>query len=143
MFEHGGISAGNSVQSVYHAHTHLIGNLELFDLIRYFQDMLSGGLSQNEIYPYRIVPAPDHLFLVNLNYRFTGKPYFYLEQGHWGIYAEEDENHQMQSQIGQRSMSWLLNGHILNWKNIPEDDNVAREAIQRLKKLYDYCQTHP
>lgn len=138
IFEHGGIQEGDNHQSVYHAHFHAIGGLKGFDIISYMKDMVSGGLGPDEIYPYRILPAPNYDFLSNLHHRFNGHPYLYVEQGSWALYIE-DLNGQMRSQVTQRAMHKWFSGEILDWKKISENEEFARESVRRLANIVDWC----
>lgn len=139
IFEHGGIKAGNNHQSVYHAHIHAYAGLEGVDIIEWMRHMLSGGLGEDEIYPYKILPAPDYAFLANLNGNFKGYPYLYVEQGSWAIMVEDSEG-KMQSQVTQRSMHLFFSGEILDWKKIPENEEYAQESVRRLANLVDLCE---
>lgn len=138
IFEHGGTKEGNSNQSVYHAHFHAYGGLEGFDMISYMEYMLSGGLDANERYSYKVKPAPDYAFLVNLKERYNGHPYLYMEQGPWAIFAE-DKGENMRSQVTQRSMHKFFSGEILDWKKIPDEDIYAKESVKRIQKLIEKC----
>ena len=139
-FEHGGLKPGNSIQSIYHAHFHAYGGLDEIDVIGYMADMLSGGLSSDEIYPFEIVPAPDYTFISNLEGRFNGIPYLYVEQGPWGLIAE-DPKESMRSQITQRSMHKFFSGQELDWKQIPQNEEFAKESVRRIKNLVEFCQS--
>jgi len=138
IFEHGGVKDGNKNQSVYHAHFHAIGGLEGYDIISYMRDMVSGGLGEGEVYPYQIFPAPNYDFLSNLHHRFNGHPYLYVEQGPWALYIE-DKDEKMKSQVTQRAMHRFFSGQILNWKEIPENEEFARESVRRLANIVDWC----
>ena len=138
IFEHGGVTEGNNNQSVYHAHFHAIGGLEDYDIISYMRDMVSGGLGEGEIYPYRIFPAPNYDFLSNLHHRFNGYPYLYVEQGSRALYIE-DKDGKMKSQVTQRAMHKFFSGQILDWKKIPENEEFARESVRRLANIVDWC----
>lgn len=138
VFEHGGLQPGNNVQSIYHAHFHAYGGLEDVKVIDWMEYMLSGGLAADEIYPYEVVPAPDYAFITNLSGRFNGTPYLYVEQGPWGLFVE-DPNERMKSQIIQRSMHRFFSGQILDWKKIPEREDLARESVRRISNLIDLC----
>lgn len=138
IFEHGGIKEGNSNQSVYHAHFHAIGGLEGFDVISWMEYMVSGGLNQDEVYPYKIFPAPNYDFLSNLYHRFNGHSYLYVEQGPWALYVEDPSNN-MRSQVTQRSMHKFFSGRVLDWKKIPENEEFARESARRLANAYELC----
>jgi diadenosine tetraphosphate (Ap4A) HIT family hydrolase len=138
IFEHGGVKEGNNNQSIYHAHFHAIGGLEDYDIISYMRDMVSGGLGEGEVYPYQIFPAPNYDFLSNLHHRFNGHPYLYVEQGPWALYIE-DPLEQMNSQVTQRAMHKFFSGQILNWKEIPENEEFARESVRRLANIVDWC----
>jgi len=138
IFEHGGVNEGNNHQSVYHAHFHVIGGLQGYDIISYMSDMVSGGLGQDEIYPHRILPAPNYDFLSNLHHRFNGYPYLYIEQGPWALYIE-DGLEQIKSQVTQRAMHNFFSGKILDWKKIPKNEEFARESVRRLANIVDWC----
>jgi diadenosine tetraphosphate (Ap4A) HIT family hydrolase len=138
IFEHGGIKDGNKNQSVYHAHFHAIGGLEGYDIISYMRDMVSGGLGGGEVYPHEILRAPNYDFLSNLRRRFNGHPYLYVEQGPWALYIE-DKDEKMKSQVTQRAMHKFFSGQILNWKEIPENEEFARESVRRLANIVDWC----
>lgn len=138
IFEHGGIEEGGNNQSIYHAHFHAVGGLEGFDIISWMADMVSGGLSIDEVYPYKIYPAPNYDFLTNLHHRFNNHPYLYAEQGPRAIYIE-DKDGNMRSQVTQRSLHLFFSKKILDWKKIFENDDYAKEAVRRLANIYDLC----
>jgi len=138
IFEHGGVGEGNNHQSVYHAHFHAIGGLAGYDIIFYIKDMVSGGFGQDEIYPYRILPAPNYDFLSNLHPHFNGHPYLYVKQGSRALYIE-DQNAGMRSQVTQRAMHRWFSGKVLDWKKIPENEEFARESVRRLANIVDWC----
>jgi hypothetical protein len=102
------------------------------------RDMVSGGLGQDEIYPHKILPAPNYDFLSNLSHRFNGDPYLYVEQGQWSLYIE-DKDEKMRSQVTQRAMHNFFSGQILDWKRISENEEFARESIRRLANIVDWC----
>lgn len=139
VFEHGGLQPGNNVQSVYHAHFHAYGGLEEVDVIRWMQYMLNGGLGSDEIYPYEIISAPDRAFITNLSRRFNGISYLYVEQGSLGMIVEDREG-KMKSQITQRSMHVYFSGQILDWKQIPHNEQFARESVRRISNLVELCE---
>jgi len=138
IFEHGGVQEGNSHQSVYHAHFHAVGGLNQYNIISYMKDMVSGGLAQDEIYPYEILEAPNYVFLSNLHRRFNEHPYLYVEQGSWALYIEDSED-RIRSQVTQRSMHRWFSGQVLDWKKIPENEEFARESVKRLANIVDWC----
>ena len=139
IFEHGGLSPGNNVQSIYHAHFHAYGGLEDVDVIGWMRHMLTGGLNPDEIYPFEIFPAPDYTFITNLSGRFNGIPYLYVEHGPLSIFVE-DTDKKMKSQITQRSMHEWFSHEVLDWKRIPEREDFARESVRRIRNLIDLCQ---
>lgn len=114
-----------------------MGGLENFDIISWMAYMVSGGLGEDEVYPYQIYPAPNYNFLSNLHHRFNNHPYLYVEQGSRAIYIEDVKGN-MKSQVTQRSLHFFSR-EFLNWKKIFENEEYAREAVQRLLNTLSWC----
>lgn len=142
IFEHGGSPTGveSSVQSIYHAHVHVVGGLEDVDIIQYMSDMLNGGLEQEgTVYEHSLSGAPSHAFVENLQYHYGEVPYLYIQQGGRAIYAP-DPNNDMRSQITQRSMhDWFSGTRELNWKQFGDNEEFVALAANRVLRLLDHC----
>ena len=142
IFEHGGslTNEESSVQSIYHAHVHIVGGLGDVDVIRYMSDMLNGGLEHDGLtYPHSVSWVPNDAFVENLKYHYGEDPYLYIQQGGTAIYAADPLNI-MRSQITQRSLhSWFSRTTELNWKQFGENEEFAALAANRILTLLDHC----
>ncbi len=140
IFEHGAIKEGSNHQSVYHAHVHLIGGIECYDVSRYLQDVLQGGLDQDEKYSYQVIGTPSLVFPENIRKLFGGEapcPYLYFQQGRQGLIVLDPEN-KMKSQVTQRAMS-RFSGQQLDWKQIVNGGEEEKiESARRIRSLLDY-----
>jgi len=145
IFEHGGSPTvvESSVQSIYHAHVHVVGGLEGIDIVQYMSDMLDGGLEPDgRVYEHGISEAPSFVFVDNLQGHYGEVPYLYIQQGSRAIYAQ-DPNNAMRSQITQRSMhQWFSETPELNWKQFKDDQGYVALAAKRVLTLLDYCDNH-
>lgn len=141
VFEHGGLQEGSNHQSIYHAHAHLIGGLEEYDVIRYMSDILNGQLPPDfRNYPHQIVSAPDYAFVTNAWEAFQQHktPYLYIEQGERGIFVPDSEGN-MASQITQRAMHLFFSGEIFDWKQLESHPEWQKLSIVRILSLLEKC----
>ncbi len=137
--EHGGGSPGEGYgesknQSIYHQHMHLVGNPHGLDVVGFMKDVLTS----KEKIGYKLLHGLDGTPTPLLTDRYNGHPYLFIQQGSEGIWAE-DPGDTFPSQILQRNLSNLLSGASLNWKNIPQQPDLARLSAQRIVKTFDRC----
>ncbi len=129
LFEHGGIKHGGGLQSVYHAHAHLIGS-EGHDVLSYMGQVMSGdGID------YELISA-NHNPIRNIQNTFRGEGYFYVQQNGNALMAHDPED-VLPSQIAQRNMSLLLTGEVVNWKEMPQNPQYADLSIGRISTLLE------
>jgi hypothetical protein len=141
VFEHGGLREEGKHQSIYHAHAHLIGGLEGFDVIRYMSDMLNGQLPPDKLtYPHQIVHAPNHAFVIDAWRYFQEQPvpYLFIQQKPLGIFVPDSEGN-MASQITQRAMHLFFSGEILDWKQLESHPDWQKLSIVRILSLLEEC----
>lgn len=129
LFEHGGIKHGGKIQSVYHAHAHLIGSGGN-NVLGY----MAGVLEQEQI-GYDVVSA-DHNPVRNIQGAFQNQGYFYIQQDGFAIVAH-DPNEVLPSQLAQRNMSALLTGEVVNWKKMGANPRYADLSVGRISSLLD------
>lgn len=132
FIEHGGITDGGSNQSIYHQHAHII-EAKGFDFIRCMSDVLEEQSLEHEI-----IFTPNASPAVNLQHAFDNQAYFYLQQGNRGIIAH-DQNNTFPSQLAQKNLGLLLEGRELNWKQIPQDPDLAKLSVQKIVNLIERC----
>ena len=136
FFEHGGASERNGgIQSVFHAHGHLISTEKDIRVLDYMKDVLLRmgiqclGLEDLD-------PSPIS------NIRKAAKKdcgYLYIQMGRQGLMAYDKED-TFPSQITQRAMSRFLNsGHELDWKRIDQDEELARLSVARIASVIKSC----
>lgn len=138
--EHGdtGESTGASTLSVRHQHTHLYGGLGNTDMIRYFEDMLSGKLD-GVAYDHQRIHTPNEAHNLNIPAEGREVPYFYIEQGKQGVWLP-DPNDELKSQTTQRSMHRLISGVELSWKDIFDgDEELAKLSVARVVDMLESC----
>jgi len=141
VFEHGGLQEGSNHQSVYHAHAHLYGGLDGFDIISYMSDMLNGKLPPDyRNYPHQIVPATNYAFVTDAWRYFQRQPvpYLFIQQRPWGIFVSDPENN-MASQITQRAMHLFFSGEIFDWKQLESHPDWQKLSIVRILSLLEKC----
>lgn len=133
VFEHGGFKHGGKVQSVYHAHQHLIGTSGL----RVLEYMETVGESEGVSYAF--LEGVDECPLSTLRgFDLQEKGYFYIQQGRNALLAVDEED-SFPSQIAQRNMSLLLSGRVLNWKNVDKDEELAKLSVARISNIIERC----
>lgn len=137
--EHGdlGEETTASTMSVRHQHTHFFGGLGDIDAIRYFSDMLSGGLD-GVSYDYQTRTAPRFPHQSNIPPEGREMPYLYVEQGNRGIWLPDPED-LLKSQTTQRSIHQLHSGEQLSWKEIQDREDLAKLSCQRVLEMIDRC----
>ena len=128
LFEHGGTKHGGKVQSVYHAHAHLIGSGG-HDVLSYMEEVFN----QEGITNYERTHA-NHSITRNIERLFKGQNYFYIQQNGEALIAHDPDD-SMPSQLAQRNMSLLLTGEVVNWKEIPANSRFADLSIERINKV--------
>jgi len=142
IFEHGSFKEGSNNQSIYHSHAHIIGNIDGYDIIRYFEDVLNGGLNSEEIYPYKIYQGNDDILGFHRNLigivgenKDSCSSYLYIQQNNLCMVSFDSDNN-MRSQVIQRAMGRFF-GQELDWKKIINgSDYEQMMAARRIANLY-------
>lgn len=136
IFEHGGLEEGNSNQSKYHAHAHIIFGLDKYNMIDYMGDMLDGRLPPDRRqYEYQEIQTPKYAFPLNIREHFQNQPYLYVQQGRKGIILSGKTT----SMISQRAVHLLTDGEIMNWKEIEDRPDLQKQSILRILNLIKRC----
>lgn len=136
FFEHGGSEdQKGKIQSVLHAHGHIIPVRDGIDVLGCMAEAIGGkGI------PFRLVDNLDYSPLGNLpGLNGGGKGYLYVQYGRQGLFAADQED-TFPSQLTQGTMSQLLNGEVINWRQIPDKEILAILSVQRVVKIVEQCQ---
>ncbi|NMB57301.1 hypothetical protein GYA19_05210 [Candidatus Beckwithbacteria bacterium] len=117
MIENGAYTNGHKVQSVYHAHKHLIALSEGMNLIGYMPELLKArGL--NFIQLSRMGEFDDFSIVSALRRRLNGHPanYAFFRQDNCGLLVVSSPDNNIPSQLFKGLVAQVAQTHFFDWK---------------------------